>query len=166
MWSISSCSRTALAALLIISAGRVGIAVERMALPAFTLIDRAGAAVASGRLVRPGPWGIVYVARRCLPCASVLHSIDRPEHAAQAGRLVIVVANASAEELLAEAARYPNLATATWLADASGAMHQQLAGSGAPIVFGLRAQVIEWSLAGVFMDATDTSSMLLAWLSS
>ena len=81
-------------------------------------------------------------------------------------KLVTVVAATNAEGILAEASRYPNLSGATWLADPSNAMLQQIGQTGAPIIFGLRARMIEWSLAGVLMDATDATSVLVSWLSS
>jgi len=150
---------------LIVVAGRVGIAVERMPLPAFTLTAGDGTAVTSDRLVRPGSWALIDVAPDCAPCQAVLRSIDRAEPQVPARRLVIVVAGVNAEGVLAEAARYPNLADATWLADPSNAMLQQIGQPGAPTIFGMRARMIEWSLAGVLMDATDTTSILASWLS-
>jgi hypothetical protein len=150
---------------LIVAVGRSGGAVERMPLPAFTLTAGDGAAVASDRLVQPGTWALIYVAPQCAPCQTVLRAIDRADSQAPALKLVIVVAATSAEGVLAEAARHPNLSGATWLADPSNAMLQQIGQTGAPIIFGMRARMIEWSLAGVLMDATDTTSILANWLS-
>jgi hypothetical protein len=165
VWSISSCSKAALIAALIVAAGSIGVAVERMPLPAFTLTAGDGTAVTSDRLVQPGSWALIYVAPDCAPCRAVLRSIDRAERQAPARRLVIVVAGANAEGVLAEAARYPSLSDATWLADPSNAMLPQIGQPGAPTIFGMRARMIEWSLAGVLMDATDTTSILVSWLS-
>jgi hypothetical protein len=165
VWSISSCSRVALTAAMIAAAGRVGVAVERMALPAFTLSAGDGTAITSDRLVQPGNWALVYVAPQCAPCQAVLRSLDRTDDRAPARRVVIVVAGLTAEDLPAEAARYPNLSNATWLADPSNAVLQQIGQAGAPIIFGMRARTIEWSLAGVLMDATDARSILGSWLS-
>jgi hypothetical protein len=166
VWSISSCSKAALIAALVVAAGRTGVAVERMPLPAFTLTAGDGTAVTSDRLVQPGSWALIYVAPDCAACQAVLRSIDRAERQAPTRRLVIVVAGVNADNVLAEAARYPNLSDVTWLADPSNAVLQQIGQPGAPIIFGMRARMIEWSLAGVLMDATDARSILVSWLSS
>ena len=166
MWSISSCSRTTLVASLIVAGGCVAIAVERMALPAFTLTRGDGTTVASDRLVQPGGWALIYVAPQCVPCQTVLRSIDRTGHPTLARRLVIVVAGASPEDALEEAARYPDLSDATWLADPSNAMPQSMGRVGAPTIFGMRDRMIEWSLAGVLTDPADAKSILVTWLSS
>jgi len=166
VWSISSCSRAALIAALILAAGSIVIAVERMPLPAFTLTAGDGTVVTSDRVVQPGSWALIYVAPDCAPCRAVLRSIDRDERKVPGRRLVIVVAGTNADGVLAEAARYPSLSGATWLADPTNAMVQQIGRPGAPIIFGMRAQMIEWSLAGVLMDATNTTSILVSWLSA
>jgi hypothetical protein len=163
VWSISSCSRAALTAVVIVAGSRVGTAVERMALPNFTLTRADGTTVASDRLVRPGGWALIYVAPQCAPCGAVLRSIDRAEHPALARRLVIVVAGASPEEVLAEAARYPDLSDATWLADPSNAIPQPIGQAGIPTIVGMRERMIEWSLSGVLMDPADVKSILVNW---
>jgi hypothetical protein len=165
VWSISSCSRAALAAILIVAAGRIGIAVERMALPAFTLTRGDGTAIASDRLAQKGNWTLIYVAPQCGPCQAVLRSIDRAEHPALARRLVIVVAGATADGVLEEAARYPELSDATWLADPSNAIPQPIGQGGVPTIVGLRDAMIEWSVAGVLTDPADVKSILVNWSS-
>jgi len=174
VWSISSCGRrggvnalsrwrSVLVASVIVAAGSVGIAVERMALPVFTLTARDGAAVTSDRLVQPGTWALIYVGPHCVPCEAVLRSID------QAGlptlkRRIVVVAASGPEAVLEEAARYPGLADAVWLADVSNAIPRQIRHTGVPAIFGMRNNMIEWSVAGVLMDATDVKSILANWL--
>lgn len=165
MWSISSCSRAALAASLIVAGGSLAIAVERMPLPAFMLTRGDGTSVASDRLVQRGNWALIYVAPQCVPCRVVLRSIARAEHPALARRLVIVVAGASAGGVLDEAARYPELSDATWLADPLQAIPGPIGQGGVPTVIGMRDRMIEWSLAGVLTDAADVKSVLVNWLS-
>jgi len=154
-----------LIAALVVAAGRIGVAVERMPLPAFTLTAGDGSVVTSDRLVQSGSWVLIDVAPDCAPCQAVLGSIDRGGQQAPASRLVIVVAGVNADGALAEAARYPNLTGATWLADPSNAVLQQIGQPGALTIFGMRARMIEWSLAGVLMDARDATSILASWLS-
>ena len=165
MSSISSCSRALLAASLIVAGGSAAIAVVRMPLPAFTLTRGDGTTAASDRLVQPGNWTLIYVAPQCMPCQAVLRSIDRAEHPALARRLVIVVAGVSAAGLLEEAARYPDLSDATWLADPANAIPRLLGQSEVPAIVGMRDRMIEWSLAGVLTDAADAKSILVNWLS-
>ena len=163
MWSISSSSRAALAALLIVAGARAVIAVERMALPGFTLTRGDGTTIASERLVQTGNWALIYVAPQCVPCQAVLRSLDRAAHPTLARRLVIVVAGASAAGVLEEAARYPDLSDATWLADPSNAIPRPIGQAGVPHIVGMRGAMIEWSLAGVLTDAADVKSILLSW---
>jgi hypothetical protein len=153
-----------IAAALIVAGGRVGIAVERMPLPAFALTRGDGTTVASDRLVQPGSWALIYVAPQCVPCQAVLRSIDRAEHPTLARRLVIVVAGVSPQGVLEEAARYPNLSDATWLADPSNAIPRPIGEAGVPNIIGMRAAMIEWGLAGVLTDPADVKSILVTWL--
>jgi hypothetical protein len=153
-----------LAAALIVAAAGVAIAVERMPLPAFTLTRGDGTMVASDRLVQQGGWALIYVAPQCVPCQAVLRSIDRAEQPALGRRLVIVVAGVSLADLLQEAARYPDLSDATWLADPSNAIPQSIGQGGAPTIVGMRDKMIEWSVAGVLTDAADVKSILVNWL--
>jgi hypothetical protein len=162
--SISSCSRALLAAAMIVAGATAAIAVERMALPAFTLTRGDGTTVASDRLVQTGNWTLIYVAP-CVPCRAVLRSIDWAGQPALAKRLVIVVGGASAEEVVEEATRYPGLAGAVWLADPSNEIPRLLGQGGVPAIVGMRDRMIEWSLAGVLTDAADMKSILVSWLS-
>jgi hypothetical protein len=164
VWSISSCSRAALATILIVAVSRAGIAVERMPLPAFALTRGDGTTVASDRLAQPGGWALIYVAPQCVPCQAVLRSIDRADHPTLARRLVIVVAGAGAEGVLEEAARYPDLSDATWLGDPSNAIPRPIVGAGVPNILGIRGSMIEWSLAGVLTDPADVKSVLVNWM--
>ena len=165
MWSTSSCSRAVLAACLIAAAGGVGIAVERMPLPAFALTRGDGTTVASPRLVQPDGWALIYVAPQCVPCQAVLRSLDRAGHPELARRLVIVVAGASPQVVLDEAARYPGLSDATWLADPTNVIPRPIGEAGVPNIIGMRGTMIEWNLAGVLTDAADAKSILVSWLS-
>ena len=175
MWSISSFSRSGhlnavlrwravVAASLIVAAGSVGLAVERMPLPLFTLTGGDGAPITSDRLVQPGTWVLIYVGQQCPPCEAVLRSIERTEHPTLKRRLVVVVAASGPEAALEEAARYPGLAGVTWLADASNAIPRQLGQTGAPAMFGMRDTTIEWSVAGVLTDATEVKIILGNWI--
>jgi hypothetical protein len=149
---------------IVVAAGRIGIAVERMALPAFTLTAGDGATVESGALVHPGGWALIYVTPHCVPCQAILRSIDRAAHPQLPRRLVIVVAGASPAQVLEEAVRYPDLSDATWLGDPSGAIPQPIGGA-VPTILGMRDRMIEWSLAGVLTDPSDVKSILVHWTS-
>jgi hypothetical protein len=164
VWSISSCSRAALAAILIVAVARAGIAAERMPLPAFALTRGDGTAVASDRLVQTGGWAVIYVTPQCVACQAVLRSFDRAAQPTLARRLVIVVAGAGAEGVLEEAARYPDLSDATWLGDPSNAIPRPIGDAGVPNILGIQGTMIEWSLAGVLTDPADVKSILVNWL--
>jgi hypothetical protein len=164
VWSTSRFSKPALAACLIAVAGTVLLAVERMPLPAFSLTRGDGSTIASAALVRPGAWALIYVAPRCVPCAAVLRSLDRAAHPTLAPRLVVIVGGATPDDLREEAALYPDLSDATWLADPASVIPQPIGEAGVPAIIGLRGATIEWGLTGVLTDPADAKSILVNWL--
>jgi hypothetical protein len=78
--------------------------------------------------------------------------------------LVVIVAGVTPERLREEAALYPDLSDATWLADTAGVIPQPIGQAGAPAIVGLRGAMIEWGLAGVLTDPADAKSILVNWL--
>src|SRR5262245_3725150 len=135
---VRSLSITALmTAILIASAPRPPLqAIERKALPDFSIAALDGAAARSGTMVAPGPWLLVYVQQGCAACDTLVQLLA-DEHAILAGRVAIVIGGVSAAEAAKLAANFPTLATARWYADQSNALLRALPAAGAPVVYGL-----------------------------
>ena len=140
----------------------VGRAAEPRPLPAFTVASFEGVAVASTALAREGQWLLVYVRPQSAPSQAALESLEKARIGDAATSVVIVVGgDAAAGRALA--GRYPGLSRASWYADADGAAFRALRLAGVPMIQGLRASGIEWSLAGVVPDRKTLTSVLSSW---
>ena len=100
----------------------------------------------------------------CRPCESIINVATPERHPGLADRLAVVVAGASARDLQALAARFPNLPESAWYADTDRTMFSRLRLSGVPVVIGLRDRMIEWGLSGVLPDAAAVESVLASWI--
>lgn len=141
----------------------VPLATERKPLPAFTLTTAGGADAQSAELTRDGSWLFVYVQPACTPCDTLLQTIDEAEQPLVAARMVIVVGGVDATRLAAFAARFPQLTTAAWYADATRSVPRLVKAPGPPFVFGMKQQITEWSMVGVVPDAASARSALVSW---
>jgi hypothetical protein len=139
-------------------------AIERMALPSFPLAATDGRTVSTEWLVRPGRWLLVYIEPNCGPCEKILRMIKNDEHPRVAERLVIVVGAATPDAVRAGSAQLPDLAASGWYADPTRAAIVPLKLAGAPVIFGMDAGMIEWSLYGVLSDSGDVKSALASWV--
>jgi hypothetical protein len=142
----------------------VTAAIERTRLPAFTTLDDRGREISSESLERPGAWVIVVVRPGCTVCDTVLRAVNDADASVAPERLVVIVSGAAARDLPGEIERVPHLANAKWLADPAGSTDVALRLTGVPSMFGMRGQMIEWTLAGVLLRADDIRSVLAAWM--
>jgi hypothetical protein len=138
-------------------------AIERKPLPTFPLVALDGTDVASDRIVRDGKWLLVYVRPACIPCDTLLRTIDPGTDPGLADRLIIVVGgdNAGIVKLSAD---YPKLAGVRWFADTGLALPKALPVAGAPVVFGLRGKMVEWSRTGLAPSAASVKSAMTSWV--
>jgi hypothetical protein len=60
---------------------------------------------------------------------------------------------------------FKDLSGITWYADPGGTMQGVLPLASAPVVFGLRESMVEWSLTGVVPDAVSMRTALVSWVS-
>jgi hypothetical protein len=162
---VRSLAATALmTAMLIASASRSPLqAIERKALPDFPIAALDGAAAKSGAMVAAGPWLLVYVQQGCAACDTLVQLLA-DEHAKLEGRVAIVIGGVTATDAAKLAANFPALAAARWYADQSNALLRALPAAGAPVVYGLRENMVEWSLNGVVPDAASYRTTLLSWV--
>ena len=137
---------------------------ERMRVPPLKVVSADGRAVALDQLVRPGRWLLVYIQPNCGPCDALLRLVKKGEHPLVPSQLVIVVGATTAEAVSAEAASFPDLTGAAWYADPARAAIAPLRLTGAPVIFGVDHDVIEWRLAGVLSNADDVKSVLASWV--
>ena len=136
---------------------------QRRTLPEFTVSLADGSALASSRLGIDGPWLLLYVRNGCPQCDVLLSAANQPA-TGRSGRVVILVANASAGDLEALASRYPNLAVERWFGDASMAAFKQLGQAGVPFILGMRGTITEWTLSGVLADPPTIESVMRSWI--
>jgi len=135
---------------------------ERRHLPVFRLTDVTGQAVSSGQLTRAGNWLLVYVRPDCRACDAVLQSVEADDAPWLAPRIAVVVQAVDLAAVEATQRRFPSLAGATWYGDAAAGA-RALRVTNAPVVFGVRDGIIEWSVAGVLSDATDVKTIMANW---
>jgi hypothetical protein len=137
-----------------------------MPLPDFELTTLDGRSIRTQELASNGKWLLIYVQPNCRPCDVLLKLITEPEFSALAGRLVIVVGGASADEAGAMAGRFPGLAGAAWYADPPKTASVQMKATGAPVAFGVLQATIVWNLNGVLPESVRMKSILKSWIDS
>jgi hypothetical protein len=137
-------------------------AIERKPLPQFSVIALDGTGTASDALVSEEKWLLLYIQAGCAPCDGLLRSIEAEQSIA--GKLTVVVGGADAAVAARLAAAYPKLAGSRWYGDPKKSMGRVLPLAGAPVVFGLRGKMLEWSRAGLVPDERSVISALASWV--
>lgn len=140
-------------------------AIERKALPAFTLTTLDGRQVSSRDLVRTGNWLLLSIRPSCGPCDTLLRTIDPTAAPGVAQRVAVVVVGADAATAARLASGFSDLGGIAWYVDSGGTMKDALPVTTAPVVFGMRESTIEWSLAGIVPDAASMQTALVSWIS-
>jgi hypothetical protein len=136
---------------------------QRGSLPEFTVSLPDGRTVAGSQLGGDGNWVLLYVRRGCPQCDVLLSAANNP--ATQlGGRIAVIVAGASTNDLRALAARYPNVPASAWFADPGMAAFAQLGTAGVPFITGMRGRNREWTLAGVLSEPATVESVLRSWV--
>jgi len=156
--------RTGLSVILLVAATCATHAIERMALPSFTVTAVDGRTISTNQLVRPGRWLLIYMQPNCAACEKILRMIKNDELPQVPARLAIVVGAATPEAVRAGSAQFPDLSVAGWYADPARAAIGPLRLAGAPVIFGIDGGTIEWSLYGVLSDSGDLKSVLASWV--
>jgi hypothetical protein len=148
---------------LIVGTGAGVSAQQKRPLPAFSVVDSGGQAVASTAIPYDATWLLVYVQPRCAACDRVLKRIDADERAA-ATRIVVVAGGMDAAGVAELAATYPHMQESRWLADPDRSAARALGIRATPIVLGMRGGGMEWRLNGVADGGRELDSILFTWL--
>jgi len=140
-------------------------ALQSHALPPLDVIGAGGVPASVLRSPDPSSWLIVYVSPDCPPCDRLLEMMATWQPAPSAGRVVLVV-GAPLADARAYADRLAWLRTSgvSWFADPAGAAAKSLRLTGRLGLFGVRADRIEWTVAGVLNDPSSVKSVVESWL--
>jgi len=110
----------------------------------FPLTRLDGTVVRSGAaLPGEGKWLLVYVQANC--------------------RRMVIVTGGARDTASGMRDKRVDLAAAQWYADESREAWTALHMAGAPMVFGVRDQTIQWSLSGMLKSDSDVKSILASW---
>ncbi len=132
-------------------------------LPAFQVATLDGVATGSDRLPRQGRWLLVYVQPGCFPCESLVE-LFKPDQPTTLPQKVVVVVGGTVTDARDLFAKFPDLAQASWYADTLNEAFRSLQLQGAPVMLGLRHDVIEWDVIGVPADSRTMRSIVNSWL--
>lgn len=136
----------------------------RRPLPAFEVKTLDGRTIQSSEMTPPGKWLLVYVEPGCQPCEEVFKVFNRDAPLADLRqKVIVVVGGRSVEEVTALAARFSWIPAECWHADPLRRAAPALRSEGAPVLYGVRRNHIEWSLKGVLSDPKKLESILLTW---
>jgi hypothetical protein len=139
-------------------------AIERKPLPPFQLRALDGGAVASDQLhTGQSQWLILYVTSECAACDRLIAALPAWQPNVLANTVIVVGGNADAARAYAQsrARQEPSLRV---FVDADARVPQALAIAGAPVLVGVRAGQIEWSIAGVLNDPSALEPIVKNWL--
>lgn len=132
-------------------------------LPALSLQGLDGSPVSSSNWSLKGKSLLIYVQSDCRSCNALLQSLNKKDYPHLASRVFIIVADVSPAGAKALQQLYPDLSSATWYVDSSNATATALKLQGAPVVFGLKDNVLQWALSGVMSDPAQQKSILNTW---
>jgi hypothetical protein len=138
-------------------------AIERKPLPVFSITALDGTEVTSDSLVVDGQWLLVYVQTGCSACDSLMRAVVE-ERTDLASHMVIVIGGVDSATAARLAGAFPKLSGARWYADKTNVLETTLRTPGAPVVYGLRGNMLEWSLTGIVPDAAAYKTALVSWV--
>ena len=139
---------------------------EKRPLPQFTVTASSGERVEVASLAADGPWVLIYVAPASTPSGRVIRALEEwaSEVPQVAERTVIVLAGTrdAARAFVAQLGdRFPPV---RWTMDEDGTASEALRVSGTPTIIGVKAQQIEWVLAGVLNEPRTYQQVVTAWV--
>jgi len=139
-------------------------AMATMPLPDFEVTALDGRVVGSKHLSSSPKWLLIYVQPNCSPCKEVFRALERNESQPDlSGKIIVLVGGVDAEEAKRMARRWPSAPESSWYVDPLGRAAVELKLQGAPIVFGIHQDTIEWDLSGVPADSNTLKSILTTW---
>ncbi len=113
---------------------------------------------------REGQWLILYIGGPdSMPSARLLEALTKWEMGSALARIVVIVESGQDARQMA-AAWSDRLPGVQWLADTKGEAARGLKVRGAPTVMGVKAQSLEWMLAGVLNDPAMLRDVIRSWI--
>jgi hypothetical protein len=143
----------------------LGVANAPTPLADFELKALDGHAVRSRQLSTRDKWLLVYVEPGCRPCEEVFKVFNRETPLSDLNaKVAIVIGGRTPDEAKHIAEKYPWLPQECWYADAQRLAPAALKRRGAPVVYGIKAGNVEWSVDGSLSDPGKLESVLLTWV--
>ena len=163
--TLSRIGRGVLTAVIFASLYQVTAAIEKRAMPAFTVTRLDGALVDSRQLTTETQYVLLYVRPDCRPCDRLL-ALVRSANSPQFTSRVVVIVNGAPGAGAAYVARHIPAAAGpvTWYADTQGDGYRALRLSGMPELIGVKNGEMMWSIAGVLNDAATVESVVRTWV--
>jgi hypothetical protein len=132
-------------------------------LPAFSVQGLDGSAVSSTTWPLKGKSFVIYVRGNCRACFALLGHLNKKDYPALPRHTTIIVSGVGPVEAQTWLHRYPDLREATWYLDPSKAAATALHLQGAPIILGLKDNVVKWALSGEMQKTAQQKSVLNTW---
>jgi hypothetical protein len=162
---LSRTGRAAVVALLCVGAYASVAAIEKRAIPSFSLTRLDGTTVDSAQLTTETQYLLLYVRPDCRPCDRLLALVKSANSPQLASRVVVVVNGDAAAGARYVARQIPANANAlTWYADGDGGGYRALRLTGMPALIGVKDGQMMWSIAGVLNDAETVESVVRTWV--
>ena len=151
--------------LLVVSALLAGtaVAVKTMPLPNLELQALDGSTVNSSDWPLQGKWVLIYVEGRCGVCTGLLVRLNKGDYPQLAAWTIVIAGGMQPKDVQALQQRFPDLARASWYADAPKNASAALDLRGAPVILGIQDKVVRWGSSGIPADPKRLQSMLTTW---
>jgi hypothetical protein len=151
----------ALVVMLSVSAGSAR-ALDQGALPAFTLVSPAGAAVASADISSEAHWLLIYVSTACGSCDRLLSALEQWRPTLPQGRIVVVI-RGPRDDAQIYATRHADAAGLPWYADADQHASRALGLQHEPALVAVENGRIAWVVTGVLNDPSAVEPVIRNW---
>ena len=163
--TLSRIGRGVVTAVIFASLYEVTAAIEKRAMPAFTVTRLDGALVDSRQLTAETQYVLLYVTPDCRPCDRLLALIRSANSPQFTSRVVVIVSGETTAGAGYVSRQIPAEAgPLTWYADTDGGGYRALRLSGIPVLVGVKDGHVMWSVAGVLNDAATVESVIRTWV--
>jgi hypothetical protein len=132
------------------------------ALPAFTLVSPAGAAVASGAISNEAHWLLIYVSTECGSCDRLLSALEQWRPTLPQGRIVLVI-RGPREGAQGYATRHADAAGLAWYADPDQQAARALGLQHEPALVAIESGHVAWIVTGVLNDPSAVEPIIRNW---
>jgi len=141
------------------------VAAQSQALPPLDVVAADGVPASVVRQPDPSSWLILYVSPECPPCDRLIQMLPTWQPAPSAGRVVVIVGAPLADaRAYVDGINWLPASGVSWFADPAGAAAKSLKLTGRFGLSGVRADRLEWTVAGVLNDPSSLKSVVESWL--